>query len=101
MEKTSLLCINPKENKGGLVAFPPCVGCGYCCIQNPCFRSAYFGWCVNEKGICDRLFWNKGRYWCQEVIDNPKEMVSLGIGKGCPSVLGNKWRKNIKRRDEK
>ena len=78
--------------------FPPCVGCGYCCITTPCFRAAAHGWHCNEKGVCERLFWDKGRYWCQEIIDNPEKMEHLGVGQGCPSVLGNDWRKDIKRR---
>ena len=79
--------------------FPPCLGCGYCCISMPCFRSAAMGWSYNEKQVCERLFFDKGRYWCQEVIDNPDKMVTVGVGAGCPSVLCNDWRNNIKRRD--
>ena len=81
--------------------FPPCVGCGYCCISSPCFRAAQHGWHCNPKGICEKLFWHpeKKRYFCQEIIDNPELMEHLGVGVGCPSVLGNKWRESVKRRD--
>jgi len=80
--------------------FPPCVGCGYCCISTPCFRAAAHGWHCNPNRVCEKLFWDKekGRYLCQEIIDNPEKMENLGVGFGCPSILGNDWRKNIKRR---
>jgi len=79
--------------------FPPCLGCGFCCISMPCFRSAAMGWAANKKQVCERLFFDKGRYWCQEIIDNPDKMITVGVGAGCPSVLCNDWRKDVKRRD--
>lgn len=80
--------------------FPPCVGCGYCCITAPCFLSAYMEWHINSKQVCRKLVWSKSdqRYWCQAKDEYPEKLEHLGFGAGCPSVLGNKWRQNVKRR---
>ena len=85
-------------NKTLKETFPPCVGCGYCCISGPCPRAVMFGWHINSSGICEKLFWSEGRYWCQEIIDNREVMEYLGIGAGCPSILGNLWRNDVRMR---
>lgn len=72
-----------------------CKGCGYCCLKGQCIYSVRkYG---NQKR-CPALIWNKKRYMCGLVMDDPSLRIGLAIGEGCSSTLFNEWRDNIQYR---
>ena len=77
-----------EKRLGRLNAFPPCVGCGYCCLKSQCIISERK---YGRQDICPALYWNGDQYRCNvwREID--------GIGAGCCSSL-NSWRKEVKNR---
>lgn len=77
----------------------PCVGCGWCCLHDPCFEShRKYGYTKR----CPDLQWDeeKARYICKLMLD-PKEgenvRQSQHEGQGCYAPL-NDWRKDVKNR---
>lgn len=78
----------------------PCVGCGWCCLTDPCEVShRKYGY----KRRCPELYWDRqaGRYLCA-LMDDPEEgeaaRRSLFQGQGCCAPL-NPWRGNVRNRD--
>lgn len=77
-----------------------CIGCGYCCITDPCGASKRLYGNIKE---CPQLLWNenKNRYACGLMLiqgpigDGYKKELSEGAG--CCSSL-NTWRKDVRQR---
>ena len=69
--------------------FKDCVGCGYCCLQAPCFF-AVLHFDLNPGERCYGLKWSEKdkRYWCLAA-----DRIHT-IGLGCPSTLTG-WRENV------
>jgi len=60
--------------------YRPCVGCGYCCKKATCV--------LGTGSPCVHLVQDRGRYWCQLVLDGlPYD--ALSIGDGCCSSLNS------------
>jgi hypothetical protein len=87
----------------GLVrTFPPCNGCGHCCLALACtegraamaFRGQFPGEGGNARVRCAYLFWGGDRYWCG-LAGNSHIAESLAIGEGCCQPL-NSWRHNVR-----
>jgi hypothetical protein len=81
-----------------------CIGCGYCCIQNPCsFCKSMYPHIVAEGEVCPLLEWNGERYICNLVTMPGKEgnyyRMMLWVGKGCRAYL-NSWRRDVRRRNK-
>lgn len=80
----------------------PCVGCGFCCIQEPCTygRHAHRDelW---KGGICPSLHWTGSRYVCLLVSRNDSSGTffkgELKVGEGCRSNA-NPWRADVRPR---
>jgi len=78
---------------------PPldCVGCGWCCLDNPCEVSHQaFGYLPR----CPALVWIGARYVCDLVI-HPREGVDLSplfVGQGC-CARDNAWRACVRERE--
>jgi len=74
----------------------PCVGCGWCCLDNPCEVSqAAYGY----QRRCPALVWTGARYVCDLVI-NPRpgvDLTPLFVGQGC-CARHNAWRGDVRRR---
>ena len=73
----------------------PCVGCGYCCSQAPCFiaRIKHPDW----TSPCPELIKRDGRFWCgavERMKGDDREQVEedLAIGAGCSSTMFNEVR---------
>lgn len=80
--------------------FPKCVGCGYCCIMNPCTHGIYATGLVEIADYgerCKFLFWDGAKYRCQAVIDDPQFALQIAAGIGCPSSL-NSWKNDAIKR---
>ncbi|MFH1912911.1 MAG: hypothetical protein ABIK45_01375 [Pseudomonadota bacterium] len=78
----------------------PCVGCGWCCLTDPCMDShRRYGYLRR----CPDLRWDEamGRYLCDLML-NPEtaEAVREGQheGQGCYAPL-NAWRDHVRNRD--
>lgn len=77
---------------------PPleCVGCGWCCLDNPCEVShAVYGYTPR----CPALTWTGARYVCALVL-RPQDGVDLGplfVGQGC-CARHNAWRGDVRQR---
>jgi len=74
--------------------FPPCVGCGYCCLKCRCpLAVAKYG---SSKDRCPALRWDDflGRYVCR---DYNVQLWEEMFGWGCTSSL-NTWRQDVKDR---
>lgn len=77
---------------------PPlsCVGCGWCCLDNPCEVSHQaFGYTAR----CPALKWTGARYVCELVL-RPVAGVDLSplfVGQGC-CARHNAWREDVKDR---
>jgi len=78
----------------------PCVGCGYCCVNQRCT----FGVARHpgaQSGLCPELEWTGGRYVCRlmmppcDIADFVKR--ELRAGEGCVS-FGNPWRRDVRQR---
>jgi len=69
--------------------YPPCIGCGYCCMKSLCMLgSIKYGY----KTPCPSLVLKDGRYWCGEVLsaDDERRPVierDLAINAGCCSSM--------------
>ena len=86
---------NADEVVGDGYRFPPCVGCGYCCIKMPCVKQF-----MAPDGSCTRLYWNERdqMYRCKEIEENRLfRLVMAPEGSGCCSPL-NSWREDVRRR---
>ena len=74
----------------------PCLGCGWCCLDNPCEVShSVYGYAPR----CPALVWTGTRYACDLVL-NPQPGVDLGplfVGEGC-CARHNPWRLDVKKR---
>jgi len=74
----------------------PCLGCGWCCLDNPCEVShAAYGYTPR----CPALEWTGTRYVCGLVL-RPREGVDLAplfVGQGC-CARHNPWRAEVKKR---
>jgi hypothetical protein len=77
---------------------PPlaCVGCGWCCLDNPCEVSQLaYGYTPR----CPALKWTGARYVCGLVV-SPVPGVDLSplfVGEGC-CARHNAWRADVKDR---
>ena len=79
----------------------PCVGCGWCCLTDPCSESHRRHGYTRR---CPDLLWDEkqGRYLCGLMLDPDQgEEVrrSQHAGQGCYAPL-NSWRKNVRNRDD-
>ncbi len=73
-----------------------CVGCGFCCIMEPCrIAQEIFG----EIDECPVLEFNGSRHICKLVEESPS-LVCHMIDTGC-GVSWNRWRKDVKKRSKK
>ena len=79
----------------------PCLGCGWCCLQDPCSESHQRYGYVKR---CPDLKWDDEakRYVCGLMLD-PEEgeavKRSQHAGQGCYAPL-NSWRGDVRDRDE-
>jgi hypothetical protein len=73
----------------------PCVGCGFCCIQTPCWV-AYRVYGEEIGRTCPALVFSneQSRYLCHLIIDDPNIGIELYAGEGCCSDM-NGWRKDV------
>lgn len=75
----------------------PCVGCGWCCQDNPCEVSQQaFGYVRR----CPALVWTGARYICDLVV-RPVAGVDLSplfVGQGC-CARENAWRDCVRERE--
>lgn len=61
---------------------PPCIGCGYCCAEAPCFPAMWrFG--TEWTSPCPALQWNGERHLCGAALERPELSEPLGFGLGC------------------
>lgn len=77
---------------------PPltCVGCGWCCLDNPCEVSHQaFGYTAR----CPALTWTGARYICDLVVRPVAgvDLTPLFVGQGC-CARHNAWREDVKDR---
>lgn len=74
----------------------PCVGCGWCCLDNPCEVSQQaFGYVRR----CPALKWTGARYVCGLVLE-PRpgvDLTPLFVGQGC-CARHNAWRNDVRER---
>lgn len=74
----------------------PCVGCGWCCLDNPCEVSQQaFGYVRR----CPALKWTGARYVCELVLA-PRpgvDLTPLFVGQGC-CARHNAWRDDVRER---
>lgn len=70
-----------------------CVGCGYCCIEMPCFLVMKIHGPTRK---CPELFWNGERYICG-IMEYRREREEVNDSCLCPS---NTWRLDVKQRKE-
>jgi hypothetical protein len=74
----------------------PCVGCGWCCLDNPCEVSHQaFGYTSR----CPALTWTGARYICDLVVRPVAgvDLTPLFVGQGC-CARHNAWREDVKDR---
>lgn len=78
----------------------PCVGCGWCCLSDPCWVSH---WRHGYTRRCPELYWDEelGRYMCA-AMDDPEEgdyaRRKLYEGQGC-CAPDNPFRDDVRNRD--
>lgn len=91
--------------KEGIGRVYSCVGCGWCCIVNPCAAALRLNPHIKK---CPHLLWKKEekKYRCDLMeIDGPfgphatQYKKDLNAGTGCSSTLFNDWREDVKERD--
>lgn len=79
----------------------PCVGCGWCCLSDPCDVShRRYGY----RPRCPDLFWDQAgeRYVCllmQDPLVGEETRKLLGAGQGCCAPLMT-WRNEVRNRDK-
>jgi hypothetical protein len=76
--------------------FPPCVGCGYCCLKVRCVVSMAVYPDLEAEGRCPALVWDGKRYLC-DLARNLQYYMAIHAGEGCCSSLNN-WRQDVKYR---
>ena len=79
--------------------FPPCTGCGACCLEAPCTLAVHLHLeRIKKTGECPELFWSESekKYRCS-LAAHPLYAKRLYIGAGCGFPL-NSWRKDVKKR---
>ncbi|WP_319469110.1 hypothetical protein [uncultured Pseudodesulfovibrio sp.] len=78
----------------------PCVGCGWCCLTDPCmFSHRLYGYTKR----CPAIHWDEeqNRYICKLMLDPEKgeeARSSQHEGQGCYAPL-NSWRDDVRNRD--
>jgi hypothetical protein len=75
----------------------PCVGCGWCCLDNPCAGSQQVYRYVPR---CPALGWTGARYVC-DLVAHPVagvDLTPLFVGQGC-CARHNAWRRDVRKRD--
>lgn len=75
----------------------PCVGCGWCCLDNPCEVSQQVYGYVPR---CPALVWTGARYVC-DLVAHPVagvDLTPLFVGQGC-CARHNAWRRDVRKRD--
>jgi len=78
-----------------------CVGCGWCCLTDPCMDShRKYGYMRR----CPDLFWDedKSRYMCAMMLDpeiGEQVKKSQHAGQGCYAPR-NSWREDVRNRDD-
>lgn len=71
----------------------PCIGCGYCCAQLPCFPALWrFG--TEWTSPCPALSWTGERHLCGAALECPDLSEPLGFGLGC-LYPGNPWQREL------
>jgi len=78
----------------------PCVGCGYCCVNQRCS----FGVARHpgaQSGLCPELEWTGARYVCRLMMP-PSDIADfvkrqLRAGEGCVS-FEHPWRRDVRQR---
>ncbi len=79
----------------------PCVGCGWCCLRDPCMEShRRYGYMPR----CPDLRWDEeqGRYLCGLMLDPETAELfrrTQHEGQGCYAPL-NAWRDDVRNRDD-
>lgn len=79
----------------------PCIGCGWCCLDNPCdYSHRLYGYAKR----CPALVFDQdeGRYLCTLMNDpvHAEEVRRANFeGQGCCNPLGQ-WRKDVRDRDD-
>lgn len=78
----------------------PCVGCGWCCLRDPCNVSHQL---YGYQKKCPALFWDEAdnRYKCKLAMDpelGAEYRKALFVGEGC-CARHNNWRNDVKKRD--
>lgn len=79
-----------------------CVGCGWCCIVNPCAAALRLNPHIKK---CPYLLWKKEekKYRCDLMLFpgplGEEYRKELHAGAGCSSTLFNDWRDDVKERD--
>lgn len=83
---------------GLLLTSRPCVGCGWCCIDNQCGVSHGLHGYVPR---CPELLWDAScdRYVCRLIRDAPPEvdLTELHAGEGCCAPLHG-WHHDVRQR---
>ncbi|HCR14399.1 MAG TPA: hypothetical protein PKD41_03570 [Solidesulfovibrio sp.] len=79
----------------------PCVGCGWCCLSDPCVESHIL---YGYQKRCPDIYWDEpsGRYRCrlaEDPIKGERMRFLLGIGHGCCAPL-NGWRDDVRDREK-
>jgi hypothetical protein len=78
-----------------MTEFPPCVGCGHCCLTAQCvIGSLRYG----PHAVCPGLIAVDDHYRCRLVVEDPTAAEKLAIGEGCSSTLFNIRRAKILRK---
>jgi hypothetical protein len=91
----------PPFPKRGRDVSVPCVGCGWCCLDNQCETShRLYGY----RKRCPSLRFDetRGRYLCMLMLDpvHAKESRRANFeSQGCCNPLGE-WRKDVRNRDD-
>jgi hypothetical protein len=81
------------------VSSKPCVGCGWCCLHDPCWVSH---WKHGHRRRCPELYWDKaaGRYFCRvmgDPVEGERARRKLFEGQGC-CAPDNPWRDDLRER---
>ncbi len=79
----------------------PCVGCGWCCLSDPCVESHIL---YGYQKRCPDLYWDDaaGRYQCrlaEDPVRGERFRFLLGVGEGCCARF-NAWREDVRNRDD-
>ncbi|MHC1711101.1 MAG: hypothetical protein AB9872_02990 [Solidesulfovibrio sp.] len=88
------------STSASLLSALPCVGCGWCCLSDPCTESHIL---YGYQKRCPDLYWDgeAERYQCRlagDPINGERFRFLLGVGEGCCAPR-NTWRNHVTNRD--